>query len=90
MLLMRKSDGQDKHTIFRAGTRFFCVDMKWFYSTREGDIGPFPTEEQAAKHLRTFIELEKLKAVHKGKVETIRKQKITADPKVWGGQIDVL
>lgn len=43
------------HIPFRAG-RFFCVDLKWYFATREGlDQGPFDTKEDAEAELLLYL-----------------------------------
>ena len=86
---MRKSDEEEKKKFFRTGTRFFCADSQWYYTTREGDEGPFRTEELARRHLRTYLDLESMKSDQREKVETIRSQKVDADPKVWNNRVDL-
>ncbi len=86
---MRKSDEQEPRKYFRAGTRFFCADSQWYYTTREGDEGPFRTEELAKRHLQTYLDLENMKAEQRSKIAKIRDEKVTVDPGVWGRQIDL-
>ncbi|HCW90799.1 MAG TPA: hypothetical protein DHU56_12235 [Marinobacter sp.] len=42
-------------------SRFFCVDSKWYFTTREGfDSGPFATRERAEIGLRRFLHVVQL------------------------------
>lgn len=42
---------------YRTG-RFFVVDSKWYFSTREGlEHGPFPTKEKAERECLTYIKV---------------------------------
>ena len=91
MSSMRKSDDNNKkRKYFRAGTRFFRVGTEWFYTTREGDEGPFESEIAASRHLNGYLGLNELKEQHKAKLTKIREEKVNVDPKVWGNQLDVL
>lgn len=86
---MRKSDGQDKRVFFRADDRFFRIDSDWFYTTREGEQGPFASQKEAKRHLDQFVALEAMKVNQFEKVEKIRREKVDADPTVWNRQIDL-
>ena len=88
---MRESDDQEtKH--FRTGSRFFCADGKWFYSTREGDEGPYDTREKAEAALREFIEAQAL--LHGGTVELDAKPQSKAKrheaDSVWDEQVRII
>jgi len=53
MELCRK--GEAGPTPFRSG-RFFVVDSKWFFASREGiDQGPFETKAEAENGLAEFL-----------------------------------
>ena len=88
---MRESDEQQtKH--FRTGSRFFCADGKWFYSTREGEVGPFNSREEAEEGLREFIDTQVL--LHGGKVEFDAKPQSKAKrneaDSVWDNQVRII
>ena len=61
---MRKSDEQEERHYFRMGDRFFRVENQWFYTTREGNEGPFNAREEAEAHLRTFVAMQELTDEH--------------------------
>ena len=52
---MRNDDIEVK-AYFRSSERLFRVNSDWYFSTREGDQGPFESEREAAYELRLFIE----------------------------------
>ena len=42
---------------YRTG-RFFCVDSRWYFSTREGiEHGPFDTREKAQQACSNYIKI---------------------------------
>jgi hypothetical protein len=41
----------------RAATRYYQKDGAWFYATREGEHGPYPTRESAAEDARRYVGL---------------------------------
>ena len=46
--------GESGPAPFRAG-RLFSVGSEWYFATREGDQGPFPTKEEAEATLALFL-----------------------------------
>lgn len=53
---MRKNDPNDQtKSFFRTNDRFFQVNGQWFFSAREGEIGPFRTREQARREAMAYI-----------------------------------
>ena len=79
---MRKSDDKER-TYFRSDERFFRVDAQWFYTTRGGNEGPFPSQEAAARHLKAFIDLQSLKQKKGDEVKELRQRKPSGDPGIW-------
>lgn len=54
---MRKSDPSDlTKSFFRTNDRFFQVNGQWFFSAREGDIGPFRTRDQARREAEAYVQ----------------------------------
>lgn len=53
---MRSTDADDKsRSFFRSQERLFCFNGQWFFATREGDCGPFPTKEIARAEVTRYI-----------------------------------
>ena len=51
----RNRDGESGPTPYRTG-RYFCVDSRWYFSTREGlDHGPFKKKEMAIDACKMYI-----------------------------------
>jgi len=51
----RTTDDPDK--VWFRSKRYFCVDGKWYFTTREGEnVGPFPSSKAAADGLRLYID----------------------------------
>ncbi len=82
----RKTDNEGGPSRFRASSRIFSVNDGWYYSTREGDHGPFESETAAQKELNRFIgEIDPPEPEY---IEiTVEQPK--NDPKVWD-QYDLL
>ncbi|MFU8816297.1 MAG: DUF6316 family protein [Pseudomonadales bacterium] len=53
---MRKSDPNQQKSFFRSVDRFFQANGQWYFSAREGDIGPFRSREQALREAKAYIE----------------------------------
>jgi hypothetical protein len=51
--MRRREDNEDK-TYFRSD-RLFSMNGQWYFSTREGDCGPFASREVAHAALARFI-----------------------------------
>lgn len=90
---MREID-DEKSTVrhFRTANRFFCQDGRWWFSTREGEEGPFNSREHAEAGMERYVEsirmMEKIKAEKSAELEALPKQ--TGDPTIWDRQIDSL
>ena len=52
---MRLEDPRDSNKrYFRANKRVFVLNGSWFFSTREGEMGPYPTQKKAEEELNRF------------------------------------
>lgn len=57
---MRKNDTSDqKKSFFRTLDRFFQANGQWYFSAREGDIGPFRSRPQAVREAEAYIAARK-------------------------------
>lgn len=53
---MRSTDADDnKRHFFRSQERLFCFNGQWYFATREGDNGPFPTKDIARAEVARYI-----------------------------------
>lgn len=53
---MRKTDKpEDKKCYFRASGRTFQMNGAWFFSSREGDVGPFQSQKAAEVELTRYV-----------------------------------
>jgi hypothetical protein len=83
---MKKRDTDDDPrnvTHFRAGSRIFHSNNEWYFSSREGEHGPWRSEQEAARELETYIELTGLNQESKAFKATKQPVQPNADPKVW-------
>lgn len=85
---MRKGHDSDKDIYFRSSDRFVRVDGKYWFSTRDGDEGPFQTRELAEQALRRYIDTLEMVEKHKEKVAVTRTKTERGDPKIWDQHID--
>ena len=92
---MRKSDEQQERHYFRMGDRFFRVDDHWFYTTREGDEGPFRSREEAQTHLSRYLAMQELaekqsakKRIDQKKVFDRKKMRLESDEEAGNRAID--
>jgi len=54
----RDTDADKEVTHFRASSRIFRLNNnEWYFSSREGDYGPFDSEQAAQRELETYIML---------------------------------
>jgi hypothetical protein len=54
---MRNTDSNDTtKSYFRTQDRLFSTNGQWFFTTREGEIGPFKTRETAVKEVRRYVQ----------------------------------
>jgi len=74
---MRRRDDRDHKTYFRS-ERVFTMNGQWYFSSREGDVGPFRTSELARAALRRFTnEKIELEGFQRSREREVRKPKIT-------------
>lgn len=86
---MRKTDEQGSSHPFRSEDRFFRADSAWFYATREEEVGPFPTLEEARIHLRQFIATKETLSAKVEELKKLRREGTRGDPRVWNAQIEM-
>jgi hypothetical protein len=67
---MNRKDDKSTRTYFRSD-RIFFMNGKWYFSSREGEQGPFASREYAEKMLARFIT---------EKVELLKFQRSRATP----------
>ncbi len=54
---MRRSDPPDStRNYFRTETRTFVLNGEWFFTTREGEFGPYRSKEWVEDEVKCFIE----------------------------------
>ena len=53
----RSSDCGGSAAVFRVASRIFRLNDAWYFSSREGEQGPFQSESVAKKELETYIKL---------------------------------
>ena len=53
----RATDSGGSAAVFRASSRIFRLNNAWYFSSREGEQGPFESESAAKKELETYIKL---------------------------------
>ena len=58
-----RQDDRDTKSFFRSSDRVFHMNGSWYFATREGDEGPYPSEVQAQAEIRRFI-TEKTELAH--------------------------
>ena len=52
---MRSTDADKSRHFFRSQERLFCFNGQWYFATREGDCGPFPTKDIARTEVARYI-----------------------------------
>jgi len=64
---MHVREGESQAKVWYRSERFFCVDGKWFFSTREGvDVGPYSSRYSANNGLSLYVHFMQTDP-HKGK-----------------------
>ncbi len=86
----RKDDDQgDKVRYFRTGDRFARVGNQYWFSTREGEEGPFASREAAEKALGAYVASQQFQSSRKA-VPVIEERVVKGDPTIWDRQIDII
>lgn len=52
---MRSTDADKSRHFFRSQERLFCFNGQWYFATREGDCGPFPSKDIARSEVARYI-----------------------------------
>ena len=53
---MRRTDPENStRSYFRSKTRLFLMNGRWYFSTREGDNGPFDGREEALREITRYV-----------------------------------
>jgi hypothetical protein len=53
---MRRTDSEDTNKrYFRTQERVFSMNGQWYFTAREGDIGPFRTREATLKEIVRYV-----------------------------------
>jgi len=74
---MRRREDHEEKTYFRS-ERVFAMNGQWYFGAREGDCGPFRTQEMARAALARFInEKVELASFQKSREREVRKPKMT-------------
>ena len=79
---MRKEDEKEK-IYFRSDDRFVRVDDQWWFTTRDGDQGPYASREAAERALRLYIDGVQTFTMHQEKLTTVRESTRRGDPTIW-------
>ena len=78
----RKTD-KDNVAHFRAGSRIFRLNNEWYFSSREGEHGPYQSEDEAARELEAYVKLAS-PMKKEDEFDMIEAPELKrADPKVW-------
>ena len=86
---MRDTDEKSGVRYFRTASRLFCADGRWWFSTREGEEGPYPNREEAELGLERFIQAHKIpKHMSTRKVVDPKPGRPQIDTSIWNRQLD--
>jgi len=56
-LTVRRTDPEaNSRNYFRTQNRLFALNGLWFFTTREGEVGPFKSRETALKEVSRFVQ----------------------------------
>ena len=84
---MRRTDPTGTRRYFRTEDRIFLLNGQWFFATREGDVGPFPSREAATKeatrYVRERIDLEQIQNAQALERGNPRPHELTLLPKEY-------
>ena len=64
----RQSDINHDVEYARAQSRTFYRDGEWYFSSREGDFGPFGSEAEANREMESYVQLIDLRPENEGPV----------------------
>ena len=89
---MRETDEQSSVSHFRAVERYFCENGQWYFSTREGEEGPFRTREAAEAAMQRYVNSIQAAANYKKE----QAEKYAQDPEkrvdrtIWNQRYDTI
>ena len=59
---MNKRPPDEPEKVWFRSKRYFCVDSKWYFTTREGEnVGPFPSVQAASDGLQLYMDCLKVR-----------------------------
>lgn len=90
---MREEDEKSNVRHFRMAHRYFCENGQWWFSTREGEEGPYPSREAAEAAMARYVDsIAAMKAFRKKHDERFAKKEDDKeiDRSIWNQQIDTL
>ncbi len=89
---MREEDEQSNVRHFRMAHRYFCENGQWWFSTREGEEGPYPSREAAETAMQRYVDsINAMKEYKKKHAERFAKDsEKEVDRSIWNQQIDTL
>ncbi len=70
---MRRTDSESaSKRYFRTQERVFCMNGQWYFTAREGDIGPFRSRETALNEVARYVrEREDLDSFQKARKQRL-------------------
>ena len=85
-----RQDDHEKKCYFRSSDRVFKMNGSWFFATREGDRGPFRSQDRAVAEMKRFIiEQVELAAFQKER-EKERQQKVESGKILRSAKLELL
>ena len=79
---MRKDDADQNKTYFRSSDRFVRLNGDWYFSTREGEHGPYASLEDAKSELcRHIASQSDLKNFQRDREAWLKKKKAQTQPR---------
>lgn len=76
----RRTDTEPR-AYYRAENRLLKSNGQWFFATREGEYGPFPTEEMAHRELKRFLDAQMELQLFQLKRDQWNRDQACKDPK---------
>ena len=87
----RYTDEETQKRYFRSDGRVFRMNSDWYVALREGELGPFVSQNEAARELAAFIQEQvHLKVIQEAReVEVLAGNVTPINKNVWDNRPDV-
>lgn len=80
-IMNRRKNDDPKIAYFRVTKRVFFLNNEWYFTSREGEFGPFESESEADRELEMYLSLVEAFQIGQDKDKMRNSNRLT--PRIW-------